>query len=118
MKALLSIALGIIAAIGGFVDIGDLVFNTQAGATFGYQLLWAVAARRRRDRRLRRDVRPRGGGHPAAGVRRRARAARASAPGSSTLVAAELVNLLTLAAEIGGIALVLQLLFDAAVPAC
>ena len=42
MKALLQIALGIIAAIGAFVDIGDLVFNTQAGALFGYDLLWAV----------------------------------------------------------------------------
>ena len=36
------VALGILAAIGGFVDIGDLVFNTQAGATFGFQLLWVV----------------------------------------------------------------------------
>ena len=42
MKFLLQIALGIIAAIGGFVDIGDLVFNSQAGATFGYSTLWAV----------------------------------------------------------------------------
>jgi hypothetical protein len=31
LKRLLSVALGILAAIGGFVDIGDLVFNTQAG---------------------------------------------------------------------------------------
>ena len=36
------IALGILAAIGGFVDIGDLVFNTAAGATFGYQLVWVI----------------------------------------------------------------------------
>jgi Mn2+/Fe2+ NRAMP family transporter len=42
MKKLLQIALGILAAIGGFVDIGDLVFNVEAGATFGYQLLWVV----------------------------------------------------------------------------
>src|SRR5205809_6829280 len=26
----------------GFVDIGDLVFNVSAGATFGYQMLWVV----------------------------------------------------------------------------
>src|SRR5207247_10959494 len=31
-----------LAAIGGVVDIGDLVFNVSAGATFGYQLLWVV----------------------------------------------------------------------------
>ena len=42
MKSILSVALGILAAIGGFVDIGDIVFNVAAGATFGYQLLWAV----------------------------------------------------------------------------
>src|SRR5204863_419604 len=38
----LQLALGILAAIGGFVDIGDLVFNVIAGATFQYQLLWVV----------------------------------------------------------------------------
>ncbi len=42
MKKYLAIALGIIAALGGFVDIGELVFNSQAGANFGYQALWAV----------------------------------------------------------------------------
>jgi manganese transport protein len=42
VKVVFQIALGIIAAIGGFVDIGDLVFNIEAGATFGYRLLWAV----------------------------------------------------------------------------
>ena len=40
MEGLLSVALGILAAIGGFVDIGDIVFNVQAGSMFGYQLLW------------------------------------------------------------------------------
>ena len=42
LKSVLAVALGIMSAIGGFVDIGDLVFNTQAGATFGFQLLWVV----------------------------------------------------------------------------
>jgi manganese transport protein len=42
LKTILQIALGVIAAIGGFVDIGDLVFNAQAGATLGYSVLWAV----------------------------------------------------------------------------
>ena len=42
LKSILGVALGILSAIGGFVDIGDLVFNTQAGATFGFQLLWVV----------------------------------------------------------------------------
>jgi manganese transport protein len=42
VKGLASIALGVIAAIGGFVDIGDLVFNAQAGSSVGYPALWAV----------------------------------------------------------------------------
>jgi manganese transport protein len=42
VKGIFQVALGVIAAIGGFVDIGDLVFNTQAGATLGYSALWAV----------------------------------------------------------------------------
>jgi manganese transport protein len=42
VKTLLSVALGVIAAIGGFVDIGDLVFNAQAGASVGTPALWAI----------------------------------------------------------------------------
>jgi Mn2+/Fe2+ NRAMP family transporter len=42
VKAVFQIALGVIAAIGGFVDIGDLVFNAQAGASVGTPALWAV----------------------------------------------------------------------------
>ncbi len=42
MKTVFQIALGVIAAIGGFVDIGDLVFNAQAGSSVGTPALWAV----------------------------------------------------------------------------
>ena len=42
MSKVLGLALGILAAIGGFVDIGDLVFNVSAGATFGYELMWVI----------------------------------------------------------------------------
>jgi manganese transport protein len=42
MKKLLGITLGIMTALGGFVDLGQIVFTTQAGALFGYQLLWAI----------------------------------------------------------------------------
>jgi manganese transport protein len=42
VKAVFSIALGVIAAIGGFVDIGDLVFNAQAGSSVGTPALWAT----------------------------------------------------------------------------
>jgi manganese transport protein len=109
VKNVFAIALGILAAIGGFVDIGDIVFNTAAGATFGYELLWAVVI----------GV---GGiityaemcGRVAA-VSERAvfdavRERLGFQVGLVALVAAQFVNLLTIAAEVGGVALVLQLL--------
>ncbi|RYP81584.1 hypothetical protein EKO23_23380 [Nocardioides guangzhouensis] len=42
MRRYLGVALGILTAIGGFVDIGDLVTNAQVGARFGMSLTWAV----------------------------------------------------------------------------
>ena len=42
MKRLLAVALGILTAIGGFVDIGDLVTNALVGARFGLSLAWVV----------------------------------------------------------------------------
>jgi Mn2+/Fe2+ NRAMP family transporter len=38
VKKVFEVALGILTAIGGFVDIGDLVFNAQVGARFGMSL--------------------------------------------------------------------------------
>jgi manganese transport protein len=109
VSKLLGLALGILAAIGGFVDIGDLVFNTAAGATFGYQLVWvipvgvvgiivysemcgrvaAVSGKAVFD-----AVRERVGFTAALGA----------------LVSSEVVNLMTLACELGGVAIALQLL--------
>ena len=43
MKKYLAVALGILTAIGGFVDIGDLVTNAQVGSRFGLSLAWVVA---------------------------------------------------------------------------
>jgi manganese transport protein len=42
VKRVLGITLGILTAIGGFVDIGDLVTNALVGARFGLHLAWAV----------------------------------------------------------------------------
>ena len=42
MKKLLQIALGVLTAIGGFVDIGDFVTNGVVGARFGMSLAWVV----------------------------------------------------------------------------
>ena len=42
MKRFFAVFLGILTAIGGFVDIGDLVANSETGARFGMNLAWAV----------------------------------------------------------------------------
>ena len=109
MKKMLGLTLGIMTALGGFVDLGQIVFTTQAGALFGYNLLWAICVgtiaiivymemcgritviahepvfsvvRDRLGKRL----------------------------GLLTLIASNLLNLLTCAAELGGVAIVLDLL--------
>jgi manganese transport protein len=108
-KSILAVALGILSAIGGFVDIGDLVFNTQAGATFGFQLLWVVVIGV-----LGIIVFSEMCGRVSAIAKRpvfdlvRERAGFGA--GLATLVASEVVNLMTCAAEIGGVAICLQLL--------
>ena len=109
LKSVLAVALGIMSAIGGFVDIGDLVFNTQAGATFGFQLLWVVVVgvvgiivysemcgrvSAVSDRPVFDLVRERTGFGAAL----------------ATLIASEIVNLMTCAAEVGGVAICFQLL--------
>ena len=109
MKNLLGIALGILAAIGGFVDIGDIVFNVAAGATFGYQLLWVVVVGV-----VGIIVYSEMCGRVAAVSKRpvfdAVRERMGLRVGLVTLVAAQVVNLMTLAAEIGGIAIALRLL--------
>ncbi|GGR36346.1 NRAMP family divalent metal transporter [Streptomyces roseolus] len=42
MKRLLAVTLGILTAIGGFVDIGDLVAASLVGARFGFSLVWVL----------------------------------------------------------------------------
>jgi manganese transport protein len=112
MKSILQIALGIIAAIGGFLDIGDLVFNTQAGALYRYDLLWAVALGT-----LGIAVYAEMSGRVAAITDRPVfdviRTRLGFGAGLAVLISSTMVNLLTVAAELGGLAIVLELLFDA-----
>jgi Mn2+/Fe2+ NRAMP family transporter len=42
VKKVFAVALGILTAIGGFVDIGDLVTNALVGSRFGLSLAWVV----------------------------------------------------------------------------
>lgn len=113
MRSILKIALGIIAAIGGFLDIGDLVFNTQAGALYRYDLLWAVVLGT-----IGIAVYAEMCGRVAAVTGRPVfdsiRMRLGFGMGLTALVASTVVNVLTVAAELGGLAIVLTLLFDAA----
>jgi Mn2+/Fe2+ NRAMP family transporter len=43
MKKMMQLSLGLITSIGGFLEIGSVTTAAQAGASFGFQLLWAVA---------------------------------------------------------------------------
>ena len=43
LKKVLSVALGIVTSIGGFLDVGSIATSAEAGAQFGYTLIWALA---------------------------------------------------------------------------
>jgi Mn2+/Fe2+ NRAMP family transporter len=42
MKKIIQLALGVVTGIGGFLEIGSVTTAAQAGAAFGYQLIWAL----------------------------------------------------------------------------
>ena len=44
MSAIVDLLLGVITSIGGFVEAGSISTSAQAGAEYGFQLIWAVAA--------------------------------------------------------------------------
>jgi Mn2+/Fe2+ NRAMP family transporter len=109
VNKILQIALGILAAIGGFVDIGDLVFNVEAGANFQFRLLWVVVVGV-----VGIIVYSEMCGRVAAVSKRPVfdaiRERLGFNVGFGALVSSQVVNLMTLAAEVGGMALALQLL--------
>jgi manganese transport protein len=111
MKKVFAVALGILTAIGGFLDIGDLVMNAVVGSRFGLALAWvvvvgiigiclfaemagrvAVVSGRATFEIIRERLGPRMAG--------------------ANLTASFFINLMTLTAEIGGVALALQLATD------
>jgi Mn2+/Fe2+ NRAMP family transporter len=108
LKKLFAVALGVLTAIGGFVDIGDLVTNAVVGSRFGMSLAWVVVVgvvgiclfanmsgrvAAVSGRATFEIIRERLG--PRAGL--------------ANLGASFFINLMTMAAEIGGIALAMQL---------
>jgi len=108
VKKFFAVALGILTAIGGFVDIGDLVTNAQVGARFGLSLGWVVLFGI-----LGICVFAEMSGRVAA-ISHRAtfdivRERLGPRVGMANLLASMAVTLLTFVAEIGGVALALQL---------
>jgi Mn2+/Fe2+ NRAMP family transporter len=111
MSKIFAVALGILTAIGGFVDIGDLVTNAVVGSRFGLALVWVVVVgvvgiclyanmagrvAAVSGRATFEIIRERLGPRMAA----------------ANLSASFFINLMTLTAEIGGVALALQLATD------
>jgi manganese transport protein len=108
MKRVLSVALGILTAIGGFLDIGDMVTNAVVGARFGLSLGWVVVV---------------GVIGICVFAQMSGRVAAVSGRATFELIrerlgprvavlnlgASFMINLMTLTAEIGGVALALQL---------
>jgi Mn2+/Fe2+ NRAMP family transporter len=108
VKRIFAVALGVLTAIGGFVDIGDLVTNAQVGSRFGLSLAWVVVVGV-----LGICVFAEMSGRVAA-VSGRAtfdlvRERLGPKAGLLNLVASMAVTFLTLTAEIGGVALALEL---------
>jgi Mn2+/Fe2+ NRAMP family transporter len=108
VKKFFAVTLGILTAIGGFIDIGDFVASSQAGARFGMSLAWVLVlgvvgicvyaemagrVTAISNRAVFDLIRERLGARVAL----------------VNLVAAVLVTLVTLGAEIGGVALAIEL---------
>jgi manganese transport protein len=104
--------LGILTAVGGFVDVSELVFMSQAGSRFGYALVWVVVLATigimvfgEMSGRVAAVAR-----QPVFNLMRHRLGLRL---GLITLLASLISTTITCAAEIGGVALVLQLLTGA-----
>jgi Mn2+/Fe2+ NRAMP family transporter len=109
VSALVDLILGIVTSIGGFVEAGSISTAAQAGSEFHYQLLWAIAAATA----MLAMLVEMSGRLAAVGKRSVAAAVRERFgwPFQCVPLAAELViDLLLLAAEIGGVGLALKLL--------
>jgi Mn2+/Fe2+ NRAMP family transporter len=111
VKSLFAVALGVLTAIGGFVDIGDLVTSGVVGSRFGLSLVWVIAVGA-----FGICVFAEMSGRVAAisgrGTFDLVRERLGPRVGLANLVASGLVTLLTFIAEIGGIALALSLAVD------
>ena len=105
----LELFLGVLTAVGGFVDISELVFMSQAGSRFQYSLIWVIVVAT-----VGIMVFGEMSGRVAAMSRQPLfnviRHRLGFSLGLLTLAGALVSTLITCAAEVGGVALVLQLL--------
>src|SRR3954454_4520456 len=108
MKRLLGVALGILTAIGGFVDIGDLVTSALTGSRFGLSLAWATLVGLV-GICLYAEMSGRVAAVTGRGTFDLVRERLGPRAGLANLVASYLVTALTFTAEIGGVALALEL---------
>ena len=108
----LELTLGIMTAVGGFVDISELVFAAKAGSTFGYALIWVFALGT-----IGIVVFSEMSGRVAAVAKQPVfnlmRHRLGLKLGLVTLAASIIANLITCAAELGGVALILNYLTGA-----
>ena len=108
----LELTLGIMTAVGGFVDISELVFAAKAGSTFGYALIWVFAFST-----IGIIVFSEMSGRVAAVAKQPVfnlmRHRLGLKLGLVTLAASIISNLITCAAEVGGVSLVLNYLTGA-----
>src|SRR3954449_10985361 len=109
LGGLLEIVLGIMTAVGGFVEVSELTFAAQAGSRFGYSLLWVFAFAT-----VGIVVYGEMSGRVAAIAKQPVFALMRQRLGLTlglfTLGASVVVSLITCAAEIGGIAIMLKML--------
>jgi Mn2+/Fe2+ NRAMP family transporter len=109
MSAIVDLVLGIVTSIGGFVEVGSISTAAQAGSEFGFQLVWAIAAAT-----IMLALMIEMSGRLAAVSKRSIAAAVRERFGihfqSVPLVAELIIDVLLLAAEIGGAAIALKLL--------
>ncbi|HVM09671.1 MAG TPA: divalent metal cation transporter [Acidimicrobiales bacterium] len=111
MKRVLGLALGVFTAIGGFMDIGDLVTDALIGARFGLALVWVtvvavigISTYSEMAGRVATIT-----GRPVFDLVRERTGPRIAL---GNVVVSYLVNALTLVAELCGVALALELLSD------
>src|SRR6476620_6703740 len=108
----LELTLGIMTAVGGFVDISELLFAAKAGSQFGYALIWVFAFST-----VGIIVFSEMSGRVAAVAKQPVfnlmRHRLGLKLGLITLAASIISNLITCAAEIGGVSLVLNYLTGA-----